>query len=300
MILQEAISTYLFFKGGECSAETLKTDTVLLTQFTDWAGEHLCDPVSVDSITSADVLHYLDHHRGRGLSPYTVKRHHALLSAFWSWLTCDEVDLCAVHILKAVPAPRLPRHVVEVLTRDDLEAILAATRRGNDPRRDRALVLFLLDSCARASEVAGVQLPDLDMTRGRVLVTGKGDKQRYVYLGRRCLQAVWLYTKQERPEPMQCDSEHLFLTREGYPLNRDSLRKAVNRAGNRAGRHANPHLFRHTGATERLRRGMDLMSLKHLMGHERLSTTERYLTALQDEDTEAGARRTSPGDDWRL
>ena len=300
MHLQEAIDTYLFFKSSEASAETIKTDTVLFRQFANWGKAHLGDSPQVEAIEPEQIKLYLDYHKQRGLSPHTIKRHYALLSAFWSWLTSDDIGLCTAHAVKPVPAPKLPRRVVETLSHDDLEAILTATTRGTEPRRDRALILFLLDSCARASEVAGVRLPDLDMQRGRILVIGKGDKQRFVYLGKRALQAIWLYVKQERPGPMRFDSEHIFLTRDGYPMNRDSIRKAINRAGDRAGIHANPHLFRHTGAVERLRRGMDLMSLKHLMGHEKLTTTELYLTALQDEDTEARAKRTSPGDDWRL
>jgi site-specific recombinase XerD len=296
MNVRDAIDGYLLFKSNRVSAETLKTDTVLLRQFVRW----LDDGCKVSSITSEDVVGYLDYHRERGLSPYTIKRHYALLSAFWSWLTSPDIALCEEHIVSPVPTPKTPKRVVETLTRDDIEALLDATRGSTQPRRDRALVLFLLDSCARVSEVAGVQLDDMDLTRGRVGVIGKGDNQRYVYLGKRALQSIWLYLKQERPEPMQSDSEHLFLTYDGYPMDRHSIRKTINRLAERAGVDAHPHLFRHTGATERLRRGMDLMSLKHLLGHQKLSTTEKYLSALQDEDTEARAKRTSPGDDWRL
>lgn len=296
MDIQDAIDGYLLFKSNRVSTETLKTDTVLFRQFTRWVG----DGCEIASVTSEDVVAYLNHHRVRGLSPYTIKRHYALLSAFWSWLTSSEIALCEEHVVKPVPTPKTPKRVVETLSRDDIEALLDAASKGTLPRRDRALVLFLLDSCARVSEVAGVEIPDMDLNRGRVSVVGKGDKQRYVYLGKRALQAIWLYIKQERPDPMQSGSDHLFLTFDGYPMNRHSVRKAINRLAERADVDAHPHLFRHTGATERLRRGMDLMSLKHLLGHQKLSTTEKYLTALQDEDTEARAKRTSPTDDWRL
>ena len=132
----------------------------------------------------------------------------------------------------------------------------------------------------------------------RVLVTGKGSKQRYLYLGRRALQAVWLYLKQERPEPAQYETGHLFLTPGGYPMDRNSIRKAISRIRSRAGLHIYP-IYSGTLALLRgcLRRGIDLMILKAFLGHEKVATTEKYLTALNNEDIEYGARKTSQADD---
>ena len=298
MDLQDAIDGYLLFKTGAASAETIKTDSVLFRQFARWAATEA--PRDVGEFEPEHVIAYLDHQRGRGLAASTVKRHYALLSAFWSWLTDPDIGLVDANIVDPVPMPKEPKRVVQVLTIDNVLALLTAATHTEQPRRDRAIVLFLLDSCCRISEVAGLELPHVDMKSGKVLVFGKGAKERYTYLGKRALQALWLYVKQERPEPRQIGSRHVFLGREGYPLDRHSMRKVITRLSRAAGVKAYPHLFRHTGALWRLRAGMDLLSLQRLLGHEKLETTQQYLTALNNEDVEERAARTSPGDTMRL
>jgi site-specific recombinase XerD len=186
------------------------------------------------------------------------------------------------------------------LSKDGVLAILKATDHAICKRRAKALVLFLLDTGARASETSNITLRDVTWTNGKVSVTGKGNKERYVYVGQRALSALWLYVKEERPKPARVNDEHLFLTRDGYPLNRHSLRGIIRRLAGRAGIRAHPHQFRHCSAVEHLRHGMDLVSLQQLLGHESIEVTRGYLDALNDEDVEERARRTSPVDNWRL
>lgn len=298
MILQDAIDGYLLFKASGASAETLKTDAVLFRQFAAWAAHELIG--SVEEVRSEHIIAYLDHQRARGLAPSTVRRHYAVLSALWTWLTSPDIALATRHVVSSVPIPKTTKRVVRALSQDELTALLVATTTTEQPRRDRALVLFMLDSCARVSEVAGLERAHIDLKTARVRVLGKGDKERYTYLGKRTLQAIWLYIRQERPNSAQPDRDPLFMAAGGYPLDRDSIRKIVMRLSNKAGVRCYPHLFRHTGAVLRLRAGMDLLSLQRLLGHEKLETTQIYLSGLTDEDVAAAAGRTSPGDNWRL
>lgn len=120
-----------------------------------------------------------------------------------------------------------------------------------------------------------------------------------VYLGKRALSALWLYVSDER-YPARATDDHLFLTQDGYPMDRHSIRRAIYRLADWAGIKASPHLFRHTSAIEHLRHGMDAFSLQKMLGHETLEMTRKYLTALDDEDVGDRARRTSPADNWRL
>jgi site-specific recombinase XerD len=140
----------------------------------------------------------------------------------------------------------------------------------------------------------------VDLKTGKVRVMGKGSKERFVYLGKRALSALWLYVHDERPEHAQANDEHLFLTQDGYPMTRYTVGSLIARASERAGFHAHPHQLRHTAAIARLRNGMDLISLQRMLGHETLEVTRAYLTALNDEDVEQAATRTSPADSWRL
>ena len=295
MKLEDAVEGYLLFKASRASPETIRTDKSCLGQFTDWIGN-----VEADCVTSDDVQRYLAHHRQRGLSPHTVKRHHAILAALYAWLSSPDVDLADGNPVRSVPPPKPPKLKPKALSRRQIDALLEAADRANAKRRAKALLLFLLDTGARASEVCGVRLPDVDFRSGKVKVRGKGDKERFTYLGRRALSALWLYVREERPEPTRVRDDHLFLTVDGYPMTRHALRGAIVRLANAAGIRATTHQFRHTAAIEHLRNGMDLVSLQHLLGHTSITTTRKYLTALQDEDVEARAKRTSPTNNWRL
>ncbi|MGC9469189.1 MAG: tyrosine-type recombinase/integrase, partial [Anaerolineae bacterium] len=270
MELQDAIDGYLLFKSGKASPATLKTDKVLCRQFSRWATSR--ELGTVEDVKPKDVVGYLNYQRSRGLAESTVRRHYALLSALWSWLTSPGIALVDKHIVEPVPIPKEPKRVVKILSQEDIGALLDAASETEQPRRDRAFILFLLDTCCRVSEAANVELPQVDIKTGKVLVTGKGNKQRFTYLGTRALQALWLYLKQERPEPLQLGSKHVFLSRQAYPMDRHSLRKIVYRLSEAANVRAYPHLFRHTGAYLRLRAGMDLISLQHLLGHSKLET----------------------------
>jgi site-specific recombinase XerD len=291
----EAVEGYLLFKATHASPRTIKTDSVLFRQFCRWLGSR-----PVDEVTSEDFRGYLEYHTKRGLSPYTIRRHHAVLSALYSWLTSPDIALARSNPVVSVSPPRLPKRKAKALAKDDITAILKAADFATCKRRARALILFLLDTGARASEVANVKLSDVNWNSGKVKVTGKGNKERFVYVGQRALSALWLYVKEERPEPMMVGDDHLFLTDEGYSMDRHTLRYILRRLSARAGVKASPHQFRHSAAVEHLRHGMDLVSLQHLMGHESIEVTRGYLDALSDEDVAEAARRTSPTDNWRL
>ncbi|MCP4605114.1 MAG: site-specific integrase, partial [Proteobacteria bacterium] len=200
-----------------------------------------------------------------------------------------------------VPAPKPPEKKPKAVDQDTVEGLVSSCKGSRNPRRDKAMVLFLLDTGARATEMATVKIKDVNFTSGKVKVLGKGKKERFVYLGKRALSALWLYVKEERPEPAQVNCKFVFLTIEGYSMDRNSIRRVLYRLSERGcEKRIHPHQLRHTSAIERLRHGMDLISVQHLLGHRDLKTTRGYLDALTDEDVEARAKRTSPGDNWRL
>jgi integrase/recombinase XerD len=295
MRLSDAIEGYLLFKSQRAAATTIETDTVLLQQFTGWFGN---DP-EVDEVTTEQVLAYLQYHTNRGLSPYTVTRHRAILSALWSWLGKHEV--VPSNVVTDTQSPRLPKRKQHILSNEEVSALIDAAKQSQCPKRDEALIRFMLDGCARATEVARLQRADIDLKNGRCRVVGKGNKERFITVGSRALHAVWLYLTTDRPTCSVVRINPVFLSPDGYPMNRDSLRLCIYRLGKRAEiPRVHPHLLRHTGAVLHLLNGMNLESLRAFLGHEDLDTTRQYLTGLTDEDLEHMAKRTSPGDNWRL
>lgn len=296
MLLSDAIEGYLLFRsGGQVSEETLRTDKYHLHQFLRWLGD--CE---IRTITPATVREYMVYHKGRDLSPHTIIRQRAAISTLYNWLI--DIGVADKDPTDKVPPPRKPKRLPKGLTDEQIEQLVAAAASSQNPRRDKAIVLFMLDTACRNSEVRGVQMPNIDFSTGRVRVIGKGDKQRDVFLGKRALSATWLYVKQERPEPAKVDSQHLFLTRgsrsHGYPLSRSGMRQIFTRMD--VPFRIYPHRLRHVAAVRHLRNGLDLMSLQHLMGHADIQTTRKYLDRLKSEEVGRVARLTSPCDNLRL
>lgn len=294
MLLSDAIEGYILFRsGGQVSETTVKTDKNHLKQFIRWLGD--CE---VEAITPVTIREYMDYHRARGLSPHTIIRHRAAISCLYNWL--EEIGIADVDPTDSVPPPKKPKRKPKALTREQVEALIAVVAKTLSPRRNKAIILFLLDTGCRNSEARGVEIGDVGFSTGKVRVVGKGDKERYVFLGRRALSALWLYIKEERPDPAIARDQHLFLTHDGYPIGRSGFRQIFTRMSEALPFRVYPHKMRHTAAVNHLRAGMDLVSLQFLMGHQDIQTTRQYLDALKDEEVGRIARRTSPSDQWRL
>jgi integrase/recombinase XerC len=142
-------------------------------------------------------------------------------------------------------------------------------------RRDRALLELLYASGLRVAECCGLDLEDLDRRHGTVRVLGKGGKERVVPVGDAALAALDDYLERER---LGAKGGPLFRNPRGGRLSTRSARNVVRRRARAAGiaRRVTPHTLRHTFATHLLGEGADLRLIQELLGHSRLSTTQRY------------------------
>lgn len=165
--------------------------------------------------------------------------------------------------------------------------------------RDRAIVLMLLDTGCRASELCDLLVGDVDIKTGATQIRrGKGDKGRTVYLGNLAREVLWRYvSKRKDARP----GDPLFETSKRQALDRNALRKMLQTAGQRAGivERVTPHRLRHTFAINYLRNGGDVYTLQRLLGHSGMEMVRRYL-ALAETDIAEAHRRASPVDNWRL
>jgi len=177
--------------------------------------------------------------------------------------------------------PRVEQKRKPVLTTDDIRRVLAACKQP----RDSALVLLLLDTGLRASELLALAWDDIDISSGIVRVDrGKGGKARTVVIGANTRRALLKYRRTTAPE-----GEKIFR------LKRAGLRMALQRIGDRAGLHLNPHKFRRTYATMSLKNGINPLHLQALMGHSSLEMTRQYITMI-DDDLVVAHRNSSPVD----
>jgi site-specific recombinase XerD len=187
---------------------------------------------------------------------------------------------------------------VQPFAPEQVAALIAAAKRSRHPRRNEAVLLFLLDTGVRADELCRLKMSEVDLAGKRALVLGKGGKKRTVYIGGATTRAVLQYLREQGREPRQ----PLFLAdggrREGEALTPSGLLKLITRLGQAARIEAtrcSPHTFRHTFAIEFLRAGGNMFTLKELLGHTTLTMVNRYV-ALAQADIENQHRQFSPVD----
>ncbi len=218
------------------------------------------------------------------------------LRAFSTWLYED--GYTDTNVLKNLKPPRVQQKVVEVLTDDEVNRLVAVFDQ-DDPfgARDFAIVWTLLDCGLRASELCGLTLENAHLTEGYLKVLGKGNKERLVPIGRRCQDALLCWRDRFRPAFVLTENSHLFLSSCSQPLTPMSLQELVRRAGHRAKiPRLHCHLLRHTFATNYLVKEVgDPLRLQQILGHTSLEMVRRYV-AISNVQRSLIDRRSSPMD----
>lgn len=237
----------------------------------------------------------------RAARPYTLLHDDRNLHAFGEF--CLREELLTASPLQNLKPPRVPKDQIQPFSPDQVQALLDAARRSQQPERNRALLWVLLDSGLRISELCSLQIADVEGETGEITITGKGGKRRRVYLGREA-RVRRRYLEAERRAADR--NEPLFLaeggTRTGEAMTRSGITQLIRKLGRAAGVQGvrcSPHTFRHTFAIEFLRGGGNVYEMQVLMGHESLEILRRYVLITQA-DAEAAHRRASPGDRLKL
>jgi integrase/recombinase XerC len=215
---------------------------------------------------------YLAHLHGRGLNPVSVVRH---LSALRSWFRfLVRRGAAERNVARDVKSPRLPRKLVSFLPVDEAMPMIDARGLGGSSRaRDVAILELLYASGLRVSELTALDLDAVDEVAMTVRVLGKGRVERVVPFGRQAARRLEAYLGARR-----ATGGPLFLNARGGRLTARSVRNIVKRAARAAGieRRVSPHTLRHSFATHLLDGGADLRMIQDLLGHSRLTTTQRY------------------------
>jgi integrase/recombinase XerD len=178
-----------------------------------------------------------------------------------------------------VENPKLWTTLPKSLHPFEVEALLAAPDRSTpDGLRDAAMLELLYATGLRVSELIRVRLDQLVMDAGFLRTVGKGSKERIVPFGESARDAILAYVEQARPGLDRHADPHLFLSRRGRPMTRQSFWMKVTRYAGEAGirSHLSPHVLRHSFATHLLENGADLRSVQMMLGHADISTTQIY------------------------
>jgi integrase/recombinase XerD len=178
-------------------------------------------------------------------------------------------------------SPKLPRKLPEVLSLEEIERMLGCIdHSAPEGMRNRAMLEVLYSSGLRVSELIGLRLSDLLFDIGFLKVRGKGNKERFVPIGKAAIHHVQLYVQHVRGAlPIQKGHENfVFLNRRGKQLSRVMVFLIVKELAELAGIHKSisPHTFRHSFATHLVEGGADLRAVQEMLGHESITTTEIY------------------------
>ena len=160
--------------------------------------------------------------------------------------------------------------------------------------RNKAIILMLLDTGLRASELANIELGEIDSERGWIKVKGKGAKERVVRIGATAQKALWRYLVFREKNK----SERLWITEEGRPMKIGGIQIMLMRIKERAGvkTKGNCHKFRHTFALNFLRQDRNPFNLQYLLGHSDLRMVKHYVSTLGMEDALKAHENASPAD----
>ena len=267
---------YLDFLAVEkgLAKNSLSSYATDLRRFGHWLSDQAIDTERVERI---QIVKYFQSLRAAGISARSVARALAAIRGMFRFLVAER------H-LKADPTenlenPKLWSTLPKSILPTEVEALLAAPDRTTaDGLRDAAMLELLYATGLRVSELIKVRLDDVVMDAGFLRTIGKGSKERIVPFGDAARDAILRYRESGRSELDKHADPHLFLSRRGRPMTRQSFWMKIVRYARAAGikTHISPHVLRHSFATHLLENGADLRSVQMMLGHADISTTQIY------------------------
>ena len=227
-----------------------------------------------------------------------VRHYFVVLCCFFNWLT-QEGFLQKNPIVKIKVAKPRPKVIIPYSS-DEIKRMLTVCDYDYEHNakflgsRNRVMILILMDTGIRLSELVGIKLSDIDNEKGYVKVLGKGAKERVVRIGKTTEKALWRYLMYRT----QKDAQELWLTEEGKPLHNSGVQSLIKRLKERAGVNGegNVHRFRHTFALSFLSTDKNVFNLQYLLGHSDLDMVRRYTSTLGMEDALRAHAKASPAD----
>jgi integrase/recombinase XerC len=291
--LGELVSEYMRVLAAErgASGHTLRAYERELNSFASWMMTNYGADQSAERVEHTHIRAYLGTLYERGLSKASAARALASIRSWFKWLA--RTGRVQVNVAALVSTPKLPKHLPRVPSIEQMNRVVDTVERDAAawPARDKAILELLYGCGMRNAELIGLNVEDVHWANEAILVRGKGQKQRYVPLGDAAAQALRAYLAERSARLAAASpaahSPALFLNlrlrglaKPGHDarLTTRSVGRIVKRIAMQRGlpSDVHPHTLRHAFGTHLLEEGADLRAIQELLGHERLSTTQRY------------------------
>ena len=274
--LSQAIDRYLdSLRQANASPHTLRNYSADLAQFADYFSPPGADPPAPAQIDALQLREWLGALYQRGLDPISTRRKLACVRSLFKFLRRE--GTVPTNVAKLVRTPKSPKRVPSVPTAEQtntlVEGVAADTLDRPHPERDLLLFELLYGCGLRISELVGLNLTDFDMEERWILVRGKGRKERQTPYGMKAAAALEKYLAVRN----SADAA-VFLNHMGKRLTDRGARGIVKLYARLLSGDSSlhPHSLRHAYATHLLADGADLRAIQELLGHARLSTTQKY------------------------
>jgi integrase/recombinase XerC len=287
------VQAYLQMLANErgASAHTLRAYRRELQGFAAWLADRQ-NGLSVDRIEHTHIRAYLGTLYGRGLAKASAARALAAIRSWFKWLArAHHIEQNAASL---VATPRLPKHLPRVPSIEQMNRVVDSVRDdvASWPARDKTILELLYGCGIRNAELTGLNLDDIHWANEAILVRGKGQKERYVPLGDTAAVALRAYLAERAArlaaaaEERRPETPALFVNLQLRGLGNGGRARLTTRSVGRIVKRiailrglssdVHPHTLRHAFGTHLLEEGADLRAIQELLGHERLSTTQRY------------------------
>jgi integrase/recombinase XerC len=274
--VEKAINKFLHsLRQRNASIHTVKAYTGDLDNFSAYVGSR--NWRSIDHLT---IRGFLSHLYEKGLGKTSVARGLAAVRSFYRWLAQEGV--VEQNPAALVSTPKLPKKLPRVPTIEEMNTVLDGQMPevAAFPERDRIMFELLYGCGIRNSELIGINLDDIRLSSEAILIRGKGKKERYVPFGDSVKAALagYLPVRQQMLAERKKSTTALLINQRGGRLTTRSVGRIIKKIAVAKGLSpdVHPHTLRHAFGTHMLEEGADLRSIQEMLGHERLSTTQRY------------------------
>jgi site-specific recombinase XerD len=254
-----------FLKRRNCSVYTVKNYLNILSHFTAW------HKASLSGVTHQDIGIYVGHLL-RTRKPKTINCHLGAIRAFYDYLI-DEEEMPLMNPVRKGHRLRLPRPLPKHLKDEQIRELFKQI----EDERDKAMFMLMLRCGLRVQEVAHLRMNAIEYRHRQIFVfNGKGSKDRMVYISDDAQSALQVYLKQRGSSKEQ----RVFLVQKGpmrgQPISIRGIQKRIEYYAKKTGIPVSCHPLRHTMATQLLNADADLVTIQDLLGHSRITTTQRY------------------------
>jgi integrase/recombinase XerC len=275
-LVEKAIDKFLqSLRQRNASVHTIKAYTGDLDNFAAYVGSR--NWRSIDHLT---IRGFLSHLYEKNLEKTSVARALAAVRSFYRWLAQE--GMVEQNPAALVSTPRLPKKLPRVPSIEEVNTVLDGQMPevASFPERDRLMFELLYGCGIRNSELIGINLDDIRLSSEAILIRGKGKKERYVPFGDsvKAALASYLPARQQMLAERKKNATALLINQRGGRLTTRSVGRIIKKIAVAKGLSpdVHPHTLRHAFGTHMLEEGADLRSIQEMLGHERLSTTQRY------------------------